>query len=153
MADAIDRQAISDGVMEGTAKLADSVVAPNSPYYNPKVPKYPYDVERAEQLLDAAGWVVGADGTREKDGEKFSFTMMIRAGNTVRQAIAQVIQANLKDVGLEAKFDTQEAVAWTKIWRTGAWESVLKPLLVDADTGAPTLRAKRSAARGVGRPT
>ena len=43
----------------------------------------------------------------------------------VRQAIAQVIQANLKDVGIDVKFDTQEAAAWTKIWRTGQWEAVV----------------------------
>jgi peptide/nickel transport system substrate-binding protein len=141
MAYAIDRQAISDGVMEGTVKLADSVIAPSSPYYNADVPKYPYDVEKAKQLLDAAGWVVGADGIREKDGEKFSFTMMLRAGNTVRQAIAQVIQANLKDVGIEVKFDTQEAAAWTQIWRTGEWEAVVGGWILPADPSVTNLFA------------
>jgi peptide/nickel transport system substrate-binding protein len=144
LAYAIDRQSISDGVMEGTVKLADSVIAPNSPYYNPDVPKYPYDVEKAKQLLDAAGWTVGADGIREKDGEKFSFTMMIRAGNTVRQAIAQVIQANLKDVGIEVKFDTQEAAAWTKIWRTGQWEAVVGGWVLPADPSITNLYGCKS---------
>ncbi len=139
MAFAIDRQAISDGVMEGTVKLADSVIAPNSPFYNADVPKYPYDVEKAKQLLDAAGWVVGADGIREKDGEKFSFTMMLRAGNTVRTAIAQVIQANLKDVGIEVKFDTQEAAAWSQIWRTGEWEAVVGGWILPADPSVTNL--------------
>jgi len=141
MAFAIDRKSIAEGVMEGTVQLADSVIAPNSPYYNADVPKYPYDVEKAKQMLDTAGWVVGADGIREKAGEKFSFTMMLRAGNSVRQAIAQVIQANLKDVGIEVKFDTQEAAAWTKIWRTGQWEGVVGGWLLPADPSFTNLYA------------
>lgn len=41
-----------------------------SPYASPNVQPWPYDPDMAAQLLDEAGWVVGADGIREKDGEK-----------------------------------------------------------------------------------
>ena len=60
-------------------------------------------------MLDEAGWVVGADGIREKDGEKFSFTMMNRAGRQDRIAVAQVIQAQLKEIGIDVQFETLEA--------------------------------------------
>src|SRR5690606_27705984 len=40
---AIDRQAIVDGLMEGTVQIANSGISPTSPYYSPDVPVYEYD--------------------------------------------------------------------------------------------------------------
>jgi peptide/nickel transport system substrate-binding protein len=141
LAFAIDRNAIADGIMQGTVKVADTVVAPSSPYFNPDVPKYNYDPEKAKQMLDAAGWTVGADGIRAKDGQKFSFTIMNRAGRTDRIAIAQVIQAQLKDVGIEVGFETQESAAWSGKWRNGEWEAVVSGWVLPADPSFTSLFA------------
>lgn len=131
---AIDRQAIANDLMEGTVTVADTVIAPSSPYYNPDVPKYDYNLELAGQLLDEAGWVDSdGDGIRDKDGEKLSFTIMNRADRADRTTIAQFIQAQLKDVGVEVQFDTQESAAWTGTWRTGAWEAVVGGWILPAD--------------------
>lgn len=131
---AIDRQAIANDLMEGTVTVADTVIAPSSPYYNPDVPKYDYNLELAGQLLDEAGWVDSdGDGIRDKDGEKLSFTIMNRADRADRTTIAQFIQAQLKDVGVEVLFDTQESAAWTGTWRTGAWEAVVGGWILPAD--------------------
>lgn len=141
LAFAIDRNAIANDIMQGTVKVADTVVAPSSPYFNPDVPKYTYDPEKARQLLDAAGWTAGADGMRAKDGQKFSFTIMNRAGRNDRIAIAQVIQAQLKDIGVEVNFDTQESAAWTGKWRTGEWEAVVGGWVLPADPSFTSLYA------------
>ena len=48
---------------------------------------YPYDVDRANQLLDDAGWTPGEGGIREKDGQRLSFDLFVRsrvAGRTSR---------------------------------------------------------------------
>lgn len=136
---AIDRNAIAADLMEGTVTVADTVVAPSSPYFNADVPKYPFDPEKAKQMLDAAGWTVGADGIREKDGEKLSFTIMNRAGRADRIAIAQFIQAQLKDVGVDVQFDTQESAAWTGVWRTGEWDAVVGGWILPADPSFTSL--------------
>jgi peptide/nickel transport system substrate-binding protein len=136
---AIDRTAIAEDLMEGTVTVADTVVAPSSPYFNADVPKYPFDPEKAKQMLDAAGWTVGADGIREKDGEKLSFTIMNRAGRADRIAIAQFIQAQLKDVGVDVQFDTQESAAWTGVWRTGEWDAVVGGWILPADPSFTSL--------------
>src|SRR5207244_7199246 len=68
----IDRKTIVDGVLEGTVQIADTVAPTTSPFYNPNVKKYPYDPTAAKKLLDDAGWTAGADGIREKGGEKLS---------------------------------------------------------------------------------
>lgn len=141
IAHAIDRQTIANDIMQGTVQVADTVVATNSPYFNGDVPKYPYDVERAQQLLDEAGWTVGTDGIREKDGEKLSFTIMNRAGRLDRIAIAQVIQAQLKPIGVDVQFDTQESAAWANTWRTGNWEAVISGWILPADPSFTSLFA------------
>jgi peptide/nickel transport system substrate-binding protein len=130
---AIDRQAIADQLMEGTVRVADTPINPTSPYHNPDVVASSYDPERAAAMLEAAGWMPGPDGIRMKDGRRFSFTMLNRAGTADRIAIAQVIQAQLKAVGVEVGFRTLESAAWTQAWRSFDWEAVVAAWFLPAD--------------------
>lgn len=130
---AIDREAIAEQLMQGTVTLANSPINPSSPYHNPDTPGFEFDPELSRQLLDEAGWTVGPDGIRTKDGERFSFTILNRAGATERIAIAQVIQAQLGDIGIEVDFQTLESAAWTQQWRTGEWEAIVSGWFLPAD--------------------
>lgn len=78
-----------------------------------KMPKY--DPAAAAKLLDAAGWKAGADGIREKDGKKASFTVYgIR--NDVNPRITEAMQADLRKVGVDMKIQLWDAtVAWGKL--------------------------------------
>ncbi len=138
---AIDREAISRDLMEGTVTLANTPINPNSPYYNDKTVVYNFDPEKAKAMLDEAGWKVGADGVREKDGERLSFTILNRGGRTDRIAIAQVIQAQLKDIGVEVKMETKESAAYTSQWRTGEWEAIVSGWFLPADPSFTNLYA------------
>jgi peptide/nickel transport system substrate-binding protein len=138
---AIDRQAIVDGLMEGTVQLANSGISPTSPYFNPDVPAYEYDPAKAMQMLDEAGWVPGADGIREKDGERLSFTIMNRSSRPERTAVAQVIQAMLKDVGVEVKFEDLENAAWLDKWLSKDWEAIVGGWIIPADPSLTGLYA------------
>jgi peptide/nickel transport system substrate-binding protein len=130
---AIDREAISRDLMEGTVTLAQTPINPNSPYYNPNVKVYNYDPELAKQMLDEAGWVVGSDGVRVKDGQRMSFTLINRAGRADRIAVATVIQAQLKEIGVEMLMETLESAAWTTQWRSGQWEAIVSGWFLPAD--------------------
>ena len=142
---AIDRRAIASKLMEGTVKVADSAINPNSPYYNAHVPTHDFDPEKAGRLLDAEGWAPEADGVRLKGGERFSFTMLNRAGSTDRILVAQVIQSQLKAVGIEVKFETLESAAWTQRWRRGNWEAIVSAWFLPADPGLTGLYACKGA--------
>ncbi len=98
---AVDRRAIADKLMQGTVRVADSPINPSSPYHDPDVPTVSFDPGLTGRMLADAGWLPGPDGIRVRDGERFSFTMLNRAGSTDRIAVAQVIQAELRDVGVE----------------------------------------------------
>ena len=130
---AIDRQAIAEQLMEGTVTVVNSPLNPNSVWANKDVVNYNYDVALAKQMLADAGWVPGSDGILTKDGQRFSFTMLNRAGKQDRIAIAQVIQAQLKDVGIEVQFETLESAAWTNQWRTGVWDAMVSGWFLSAD--------------------
>ncbi|MGW8267467.1 MAG: peptide ABC transporter substrate-binding protein [Longimicrobiales bacterium] len=138
---AIDRQAIADQLMEGTVTLADTPINPTSPYHNPDVVSYAFDPSLARRMLDEAGWIRAPDGVRVKDEQRFSFVLLNRAGSADRIAIAQVIQAQLKDVGVEVRFETLESAAWTQKWRSGEWEGIVSAWFLPADPSITGLYA------------
>ena len=142
---AIDRNGMAGKLMEGTVKVAEGPINPNSPYHNAKVTTYPYDLAQSRRLLAEAGWTLGPDGVRRKDGRRFSFVMLNRAGSTDRILLAQVIQAGLKAVGIEVNFETLESAAWTQRWRTGKWEAMVSAWFLPADPGITGLYACKGA--------
>ncbi|MGD8321578.1 MAG: peptide ABC transporter substrate-binding protein [Gemmatimonadota bacterium] len=138
---AVDRRAIAGKLMQGTVKVADSPINPSSPFHDPRVPSVSFDPALARRMLDEAGWHPGPDGIREKDGRRLTFTMVNRAGSADRIAVAQVIQAELKDVGAEVTFETLESAAWTQRWRSGQWEAVVSAWFLPADPSITGLYA------------
>ncbi|WP_106850404.1 TIGR04028 family ABC transporter substrate-binding protein [Blastococcus sp. Marseille-P5729] len=70
-----DRQEIVDTLFTDNYPLATSVLSAEAGGYVDLSDKLPYDVDQAVKLLEDAGWKVGADGIREKDGVKLSFTV------------------------------------------------------------------------------
>ena len=142
---AIDRRAIASQLMEGTVKVADSPINPESPYHHAGVKTYEKDVALSKRLLDEAGWVPGPDGMRQKNGERFSFVIVNRAGMTDRILVAQVIQAELKAVGIEVGLETMESAAWTQRWRSGQWVAVVSAWFLPADPGITGLYACQGA--------
>ena len=133
IAHGIDRQAIAEQLMQGTVTIATTPFNSTSPYHNASVVGRDYDPQRSRRILDQAGWSVGSDGVRVKDGLRFSFEILNRAGSADRIAIAQVIQAQLKDVGIEVTFETLEAAAWTQKWRSSDWEGLVSQWFLPAD--------------------
>jgi peptide/nickel transport system substrate-binding protein len=138
---AIDRDAIARQLMQGRVRVADSPLNPTGPYHNPDVPPVRFDPDLAGRMLTEAGWVPGSDGVRQKDGRRFSFTMLNRAGTADRIAISQVIQAQLKTVGVEVTFETLENAAWTQRWRNREWEALVSAWFLPADPSITGLYA------------
>ncbi|WP_025694188.1 ABC transporter substrate-binding protein [Paenibacillus durus] len=69
----LDRQSIYVDAAEGAGSVANIPASPISWAYTEEgINSYKFDPDKAKQLLDEAGWTVGADGIREKDGKKLS---------------------------------------------------------------------------------
>jgi len=102
---ALDRQRIIDDLWNGAATVANSNLSPKFAFYSrdgdPTLKRYAYDPEKARALLDEAGWVVGSDGIREKDGVKFSITCTTITGDQARRPIAELAQQFFSEVGID----------------------------------------------------
>jgi peptide/nickel transport system substrate-binding protein len=105
----IDRQSIIDGVLMGIGRPCTGPFSYVSWAYNPEVQPYPYDPGRAMRMLEEAGWKdVNSDGILEKDGKPFRFTILTNQGNGERIRASEIIQQNLKNVGIDAKIRVME---------------------------------------------
>jgi peptide/nickel transport system substrate-binding protein len=132
---AIDRESIANDLFEGAVTVTNSPINAVSPYYNPDLPAYEYNPDKAVELLTEAGWAdTDGDGILDKDGVPFSFTIMNRAGKTDRIAVAEVIQFQLGQIGIEVDFETLESAAWTGRWRAGEWEAIVSGWFFGADS-------------------
>ncbi len=105
---AIDRKAISDKLFEGKQPIADGPVSPLDPMYSPGVRRYAFDPAAARKLLDEAGFADVKNGVRHNaKGERFSIEITTTAGNRVRELVAQVIQSQLRQVGIEVRIKAE----------------------------------------------
>jgi peptide/nickel transport system substrate-binding protein len=95
---ALDRQALIDTALHGQGLVAHSPILPGTWAYDPQVPQYKYDPERARALLDQAGWVDSdGDGVRDQGGQKLEFNLL---GNN--RQIIEGIAAAWAQIGVRA---------------------------------------------------
>lgn len=97
--------------MEGHAIPAYSAVQ-GLPWQGPSVAFKDGDSDKARALLEQAGWKVGPDGVRVKDGKAARLTLWYASGDSTRRDLAEAVRAMLEPVGI--------AVAL----QSGSWETV-----------------------------
>ncbi len=105
---ALDRKKIADAIGFGIATVPDSMIPSSSWAYVRPSTLYAFDVPRANQLLDDAGWPKNASGIREKDGRPLSFGIMTYGGFAPEESLAQALQAQWKAVGVVANPQSTE---------------------------------------------
>lgn len=100
---AVDRDAFSNTVYLGLAEPIFGPITPgNRSWFLPDIPVYDYDTARADELLAGLGLADrDSDGLREdRAGGPVRFTLLTQQGNTARERAAQVLQADLRQVGI-----------------------------------------------------
>lgn len=119
---AIDRQSLAEKVLEGYGEVVDTVNPPTVlGEYASLVEGIPYDPEEAARLLDEAGWEMGPDNVRVKDGERLTLITLPHP-TRVDATLAQYIQAQLAAVGIEAKLEQLENAAYTERLNSGQFD-------------------------------
>lgn len=121
----VDRQEMIDNVLNGYGTPAYSV-CDQLPWYNP-ASQVEYDPAGAAALLEEAGWLLGEDGFRYKDGARAELTLLYSNGDSVRQALtadfasqmeALGIACSLEGVGWDTAYD--RALSTPLLWGWGA---------------------------------
>ena len=77
-----------------------------------------YDPARANAALDEAGWAMGPDGVRVKDGQPLKVTLWTQSDSVFRR-LTEVVQAQLKAVGIEAEITTFDSSMIRDQYKTG----------------------------------
>jgi peptide/nickel transport system substrate-binding protein len=76
--------------------------------FDPNGRRYAYDPAAAKTLLDDAGFREIKNGVRQSaKGERFSIELATTAGNRIREQVAQVIQSQLRNVGIELRIKAE----------------------------------------------
>jgi peptide/nickel transport system substrate-binding protein len=99
---AIDQHAVFNNVYHGLGGQGPSHIAPGLLGFDPALHYYPYDVKKAAALLDAAGWKLGPDGMRSKNGKPLAIGISSVAGNKLREVLEVLLQRYWRAIGVDA---------------------------------------------------
>lgn len=107
---AIDRKTMVAKLFDNKFQVAPSFKHPSQRDWDPKVKSWPYDPKAAGKLLAEAGFKPGTDGYLvDAAGRRLTIDLITTAGNRVRELVEQVIQTQLKAVGIEVVISNEPA--------------------------------------------
>ncbi len=115
---ATDREALVKDLLLGATAPA-ATYWDNTPYNDPSLKPWPFDPEKAKQLLDEAGWKdSNGDGTRDKNGTE----LVLKYGTTtreIRKDTQAVVQQQLADVGIKVELENFESDTFFSSFKEG----------------------------------
>ncbi|MBA4157371.1 MAG: ABC transporter substrate-binding protein [Gemmatimonadetes bacterium] len=119
---AVDRRALVERILEGHAQRVHTVNPPAVlGEYASMIEGIPYDPDEARRLLDAAGWEVGRGGMRSRNGRPLSL-LLIPQPRSIDAALAQYVQANLAQVGIQVRIEPLDPGAFTSRLNSGQFD-------------------------------
>lgn len=135
---AIDKDFILNDLQGGLAFRAKSPIHPGSPFYDDSIEGYDFDPAKAAELLDAAGYPAGDDGSRG-----ISLTMDFIPGvPDYQQNLAEYIRSALDDVGIELEVRSSPDIGtWIGYLAPRDYDLTMNILFMWAD---PTIGVHRS---------
>lgn len=123
---AIDKQELIDGVLLGLGEPIAAPYKPGTRWVNPQLKPYPYDPNKAKQLLKEAGFEDhDGDGILDRDGKPLSFEILTNQ-NKQREMSAVLIQRRLKEIGIDVKIRVLEWASFLgRYIKTGDFDVVV----------------------------
>ena len=128
---AVDVDTIVSSVYGGDAVVENGIIPTGVWGHNDDLQRAPFDVEGAKALLKEAGYAEG----------EISFEMAMDASSTGNlQLVYQIVQQNLKEIGIDAKIATYDASAWLDLRKSGQMDSFLGTWTMDYNDPANVMR-------------
>ncbi|MGT2756290.1 nickel ABC transporter substrate-binding protein [Streptococcus ovuberis] len=139
---AMNKASIAKDLFRGTETPADTIFSKSTPHADAGLTPYAYDLAKAEALLDEAGWKKGADGIREKDGQKMVVHMPYISSKATDKDLGEYFQGEWRKIGVDVQlkaieeddywanaksgdFDMMLTFSWGAPWDPHAWMSAL----------------------------
>ena len=107
---ALNRAVVVDEYLNGFGSVAQSPVSSIfKTIYNNQLSEIKFNLDVAKIKLEENGWVdSNGDGTIDKNGNEFEFTLHIPSGNPRREFAASLFQNNLKSIGIDMNIESNE---------------------------------------------
>lgn len=121
---ATNRQAISEGIFYGLEQPADTLYAPTIPYCDVDLEPYAYDAELAASMLEQAGWVMGSDGIRVKDGKKLELDLLYNSDSVTEKTISEYLQSEYLKLGISMNIHGEEEQSYRDNMKAGNFDMV-----------------------------
>jgi peptide/nickel transport system substrate-binding protein len=114
---AVNQREIMTSLFGGTGAVANNFLinALQESKINPRF-NISFNADRAKKLLDEAGWVMGAGGVRAKAGAPLNVKLWTQNATQFRR-VTEVIQAQLKAVGVNAEITVHDAASINALYR------------------------------------
>ena len=121
---ATNKEAISQGIFYGLEKPADTLYSTTTPYCDIDLEPYKYDVSVAESLLDEAGWKMGSNGVREKDGKELSLQLLYNSDSVTEKSISEYLQSEYQKIGIKLNIHGEEEQSYRDNMKAGNFDMV-----------------------------
>jgi peptide/nickel transport system substrate-binding protein len=108
---ALDREGMAKNLLGGTVKAAYTVEPPGNPVYDPNHKWYEHNTQKAKELLTKAGY---PNGFKTK-----LMTSVDGSGQLMPVPMAEWIQRNLKEVGIDMELQTSEWISYLANYTNG----------------------------------
>ncbi len=126
----IDTQKMVTSVLGGTAAplLKGPLSMPSTEHLlNQNLTWYPYNPEKAKELLAEAGWKdTDGDGIRDRNGEQLKVIFVLSAFSPELPKIAEIVQAQLKEIGMDVKLQMVEYGAQQMMFEKGQYDMMMQ---------------------------
>lgn len=109
----IDREAIVSSIFSDGYPLATSALSQTALGYSEQQDAYTYDPERARALLEEAGWELGADGIRVRDGERLHLVVNEALPQPRSRDVITLVAQQLREIGVELELFQGDQAAQT----------------------------------------
>lgn len=121
---ATNKEDISQGIFYGLEQPADTLFAKTVPYCDLDLVPYEYDTVRAEALLEEAGWTMGTDGIREKNGKKLALDLLYNSDSVTEKSIAEYLQSEYLKLGISMNIHGEEEQSYRDNMKAGNFAMV-----------------------------
>ncbi|WP_028604811.1 ABC transporter substrate-binding protein [Ottowia thiooxydans] len=116
---ATDRAELKKALLSDSYALATSVLGRNNPGWADQSARLAYDPKAAAALLDEAGWKLGPDGYRYKNGVKLTIPTYISAHHITSQGGFELLSEQWKRVGIDLRLHKSDTATYSKVQRDG----------------------------------
>ena len=121
---ATNKENISHGIFYGLEQPADTLFAKTVPYRDIDLEPYACDMVLAGQLLDEAGWLMGSNGIREKDGQKLNLDLLYNSDSVTEKSIAEYLQSEYQSIGIALNIHGEEEQSYRDNMKAGNFSMV-----------------------------